>query len=55
MVARTRMLTFRLRDFHQLTVDRREPLIDVVLVGRFEDCLAVAADERKDLNSFLHG
>jgi hypothetical protein len=52
---RSRPLAFRLSDFHHLPLDRREPLIDVVLVGRFNDCLAVAADEGKDLSSFLHG
>jgi hypothetical protein len=49
MVARSCPLTLRLGDFHYLTLSRREPLIDVVFMGRFNDCLAVAADKGKDL------
>ena len=54
MVASSCPLTLRLGDFHYLTLNRREPLIDVVFMGRFNDCLAVAADKGKDLYSFFH-
>jgi hypothetical protein len=54
MVACSRTLTFGLADMHQPPSDGRKPLIDVIFVGRFHDCLSVTTYEGEHSDSLFH-
>src|SRR5262249_34667766 len=45
----------RLRHFQDLPLDPFQPAVDVLLVRRSHDRLAVPADERENLDANLHG
>jgi hypothetical protein len=47
-------VAFRLCDFRDLTMRMVQPLIDVVLMGRIHQRLAMPADESENLDALFH-